>query len=211
MSARLIHENLVPHGGPFRIVDPLTKVECVGTTFEQLYDAVVRQRKANSQPVGIELRQELEKWVCADWPRECENHDPNAPRNRRLTMADVVHGTTVLASVVMEWGKHLIGMAEHPLVSQEEANTRAEACSKCQFNVTFPKPCSGLCPELAVLVNAIKGGRKTPYDSDLKSCGICGCMTQAHVWPRLDLLARGVNDQQKQQFKAVPGCWKQIQ
>lgn len=208
ISSQLKSRNLVPYGGMFRTVDPFTHVECKGTTFDMLVTNVARQRKANGAPLGLGLEQEVEQWICRDYPDECNQVDPDAPVNRRLHLDDVIRGTEVLLRIVKDWAKYIMGLASHPLVSQEEAERRASICAKCPYNIAFSKPCSGMCPEVSAVVNMIRGGRTTPFDDRLQSCSICGCSNMAQVWPRLDLLTHGVTQIQQKQFNLIPNCWK---
>lgn len=210
MKLRLLYPGRVPYGGGYDINKPELGMVAYGTTFEQLEARIRIYRKANGIPTGLDFSNELQALVCQLYPQECDWFDPNIPETKVLTMDQVVRGTRVLFGLVKEWAKYLIGVAEHPLVDQETANTRASKCASCKYNVPFRRPCSGLCGELLTLVNLIKGGRKTPHDGDMKSCSICGCVTEAHVWPRLDLLAKGVTEEQKNQFRMVPWCWKQV-
>jgi hypothetical protein len=208
ITAKVKSNNLVPHGGMFRVVDPFTNIECKGTTFDMLFSNVVRQRRANGAPLGLAFEDEVASWICRDYPLECNFVDPDAPVNRKLHLDDVVRGTEVLLRIVKDWARYLMGLADHPLVEQDEANRRAAICSKCPFNVSFVKPCSGMCPELAAVVNLIRGGRTTPYDGTLQSCSICGCSNVAQVWPRRDLLQHGITEQQQKHFNLIPNCWK---
>lgn len=218
MKLRLITPNQIPYGGKFQTVDRLTNLPISGSTFKLLMDDLRAKRRANGfGEAGLEIEEEVQQWLCEDLiaqhgdaHQECEVCDANRPRIRNLGLSDIVSGTKVLLSVALEGGKALIGLGESPLVEQDEANRRAEICARCKFNVTFAKPCTGICAELAVVVNAVKAGRSTPYDNDLHSCSVCGCFAAAHVWPRLDLLAKGISEEQKKQFAAVPNCWKQI-
>ena len=54
----------MPHGGMFRIEDPLTKHPIEGTMFNMLYDKAVAYRKANSIPIGLEFEEEIEAEIC---------------------------------------------------------------------------------------------------------------------------------------------------
>jgi hypothetical protein len=206
---RLIHKQRVPYGGSYRLNLPDKGMVGEGGSFEKICEQLRAYRRANAIPIGLGFEADVERELCVLYAVECEDFDPNMPEVRRLGMDDVVRGTKVLAAMVAEWAKYLVGAAEHPLVDQETANKRAERCATCKYNVTFNKPCSGLCPELAVVVKAIKGSRTTPHDHELRSCSICGCYTAAHVWPRLDLLDKGLNDEQRKQFTNTPWCWKQ--
>lgn len=200
MKFALKSRSTIPYGGMWVWKDPLTGVTLRGVTWKMLYDRIVDQRKANGIPIGLSLEEELERDLCRDYPAECEWSDPTIPRNRRLTMHDVVQGTRFIAA---------FKLAGSPVVSQDEANRRASICSTCPFNVTFTKPCAGMCPEIAGLVQAVTGiHRTTSYDDELKSCAICGCYTKVSVWVPLDIQRGVLSDDQKKTFDQIPFCWK---
>ena len=98
--------------------------------------------------------------------------------------------------------------AGSPIVSRDEANRRAEICSKCKFNVRFPKPCNGYCGELREIVTALVGSERTSYEEKLESCSICGCYLSAAVWMDLGTQIKPLSQEIKNQFESVSWCWK---
>lgn len=200
-----------PHGGSIHWYDPICKVTSVGTTLDMLLQRAYEARHANGVPIGLEFEQQIEQDLCRDYPAECMGGDPRVPRRRTLDFDTVLRGTKVLLSVAYEQAKHTLGLAESPLVEQTTADYRAMTCSKCPMNTDFQRGCTR-CQDILNLVSSIKGSKRTPYDSQLRACQICGCSTEAHVWVRLDLLAKGVTPDMQEKFKAmneVNGCWKQ--
>jgi hypothetical protein len=172
-------------------------------------DNIRTWRKANGIPVGLNFEDDVEQALCQEYPNECIISDPEMPRKREMGMMDVVRGTKMLARIIAARALSAIGMGDSPFVSQEDANSRALICSKCQFNTTFHKPCTGLCPEIRAVVMEVKGSdHHTPFDHDLKSCNICGCYTAAHVWIDLKILLSGLTGMEKKQFSNVQSCWK---
>lgn len=202
MTLRLKSRSLIPHGGGFRWRDPITNVEVFGTNYEMLIQLAYNERRANSAPIGLGFEQEVEADLCRSYPDEAETFDPRVPSNRRLGLSDVVHGTMAMIH-------HRL--AGSPLVSQEEANRRAEICARCAFNVTFTKPCS-LCPDLENLVRAaMTSGKSTPFDNELKSCQLCSCFTKVSVWTELEIQCKPLTDDQRDMFKSLVElgrCWK---
>lgn len=190
-----------PRGGMYFWRDPITGVEVSGTTGDMLYNNAVAQRNANSVPMGLEFWDSVMSDVCKDFPDECSNVDPNKPRRRGFSMGDIVRGSLAMINNVMSGGE---------LVSQDEANRRAAICSTCPHATYFSKPCTGLCRELANLLGTT-GDRKTPYDHDLRACGVCGCWTRISIWHRLETQCVAVTDEMKEQFKTVQNCWKQCE
>lgn len=210
MNQKLKTKFQPPYGGMF-VLDDKERGFCgFGTSFEMLLVNCAKWRRANAVPVGLGFEDELETAVCQKYPSECNWFDPTIPTVHRLTLNQVIGGTTVLLSILTEWAKFKLGIGEHPLVDQATANARAKTCSTCQYNVAFQGTCAGGCGPLLDIVRAIKAGRSTPHDAALKACSVCGCSTEAHVWPRMDLLDKGLNDETRAQFAKVPWCWKKL-
>lgn len=136
-------------------------------------------------------------------PGWCQQETGEAPEwfiDARLTMGDVIRGTTVLASFVAQ------GM---PLVEKEVAAERGKICAGCPFaiNVAGCGPCVGL----SNIISEVAGSDPLPSDSALgnKSCAICKCAARAQIWLPAELLARGVTDEQMRQFPSW--CWKKAE
>lgn len=200
MTPVLESDNRVPHGGMFRVVDPATGAECLGNTFESLMGRVIESRKSNGYPIGVGLREEIEAIVCRDWPNECQGWDEQTPRKRALTVMDIVHGSRAMLSI---WWKN------KPLVTRQEAETRAQTCIRCPMHTRFDKSCSGLCKEIKEVVNAVIDHQGTQYDSQLKSCGICACFLQAGIWVDRQVQWDALTDNQRAQFMNLKyPCWK---
>lgn len=190
-----------PYGGMYHWRDPITGVEVKGTTGDMLYQNAVAERLANGVPMGLEFWDSVMADVCRDYPTECSNVDPTQIRKRGWSMGDIVRGTLVMMN-------HKLNGSQ--LVSQEEANRRAQICSTCPHAAFFTKPCTGLCRELSNLLGST-GNKSTPYDNDLRACNICGCWTKVAVWFPLETQCVGVTEEMKTQFAGVSNCWKQCE
>lgn len=203
-----MHRQRVPYGGMYEVERPDLGLVGRGTNWEMILNNVYAWRKANSIPNGLGVEDQLEDLLCIMYPSECVSTDPEIPRKRELSMQDVVRGTQVLVKVVAHRILQIVGLSDGPFVDQLEANRRAEICSRCPYNITYRKPCTGLCPELVAVIKAVKGDRHTPYDHEQKACSVCSCLTQANVWVRLDISLSGMDELMKKQFRHVNGCWK---
>lgn len=188
-----------PYGGIYVWRDPLTRQEVKGTNFDVLLRLAYEQRRANGAPIGLDFEKEIENDICRSYPDECENVPPGARRKSHWSMGEIVRGTMTFARQ-RATGAQLV---DAPL-----ANKRASICATCPQAVYFSKPCAGLCAELVNVLSGT-GGKSTPYDNDLRACGICGCWTRVAVWFPLDVQCADVNAEMQKQFEAVPGCWKQ--
>jgi len=197
----LIAPSRIPYGGQYVLKLPERGMVGHGNNFEALLRSITEWRKANSVPIGLGFAYEVEQVVCEKYAVECQNSllDKRVRRGR-LTLAEVLRGTRVILA---------FKLAGSPYVEQAEAERRAAICAACPMNQDFPKPCGGRCGSLQEIVTAIVGSRKTLFDDRLKSCGICGCVSSAHLLMPLDILAKGVTSDMREQFAAVPNCWKQ--
>ena len=190
-----------PESGTYNVYDPLTRIRSSGRTFENLFDNVARTRYALGVSSGLDLRKEVEAWVCQENPNDCTGIDLTKPRKRRMTLSDVINGSRVMMSFVK---------SGREVVLREEAERRAQICMKCEMNQIFPMSCAGLCGPLLDTVKAIVGQQGTQYDGSLHSCSICACFNQAQIWIPLEILEKGTDENMKKQFSGVPNCWKQF-
>lgn len=208
-TVRLASKNRVPYGGYWTWRDSLLprSEPVVGTTWDMLIDRARAQRYANSIPCGLSFEEEVEKALCRDYPQECFPIDPDAVPPRRLSIWDVLSGTTVMLT-------HKL--AGSPLVSQEEAERRAVICLKCPQNKQFVRTCAA-CPDLEKVTNAVIGHQRTKHDPDLHSCSVCACFLKSAIWIELEIQQRPLTEMQRDQFRRVAksmaeegltGCWK---
>lgn len=108
-------------------------------------------------------------------------------------------------SEIVRWVKAMYQFAKtnkFQLVSQDEANKRAETCAKCPLQVSV-SGCWG-CKGIAGLIPHIAGAKTTPFDMQLKACGICGCYNAVSVHLPL-------NVQQDSNLEFPDYCWKKVQ
>lgn len=199
MSLRLLSRIRSPHGGSYDVADPLTRKTISGTTFEMLLNNGVAARQANSLPIGAEYEDEIEAQVCKHYPEECGYARPGVPRTASLNLWDVVRGSQVMIAHKSHGSQ---------LVDEATAIARAEVCSRCPLNVEYSLPCNRCIDALKNVVSAITGNHHTPFDSQLKTCGVCSCYTAAHVWLPYSTLEHGLTDKMKEEFANISWCWK---
>lgn len=193
----------VPYGGEWHYIHPKTGVEIRARNRLLLIEKAKAHADANHLPIGLAFEDQVEECVCNDMPDECVPCKSSLPVVRRtLRLSDILRGTRTM---LRHWANDGI------VVEREVAERRAAICAKCPMNVKFSKPCSGLCPELKKLIESVVGAKGTPFDSRLKSCGICGCYLTASVWVPLHVQWSELDDEQKAAFakmKEASGCWK---
>jgi hypothetical protein len=207
LKPKLKGRNAVPYGNYFVLDLPDKGMIGKGTNFDQLLTSIKAYRKANAVPIGLDFENEVERETCFRYPDECQDSDSRIPKTQqKLSAGDVIRGTRMMIK---------FKLAGSPLVDQETANARAATCSACPLQRSIALPCDsgGICQELLDFVKSIIGGRSTPYDKNLKSCGICHCSNAAAAWVPLEIQQSVLTKEQVESFKfAVTevSCWKGI-
>jgi len=168
----------VPPGGWVYEQDGFVNFEA--QTFDDVVALVVDHRKSNHKPAGNPA-QEIQDQICAKHPETClDKMSPPPP-------------TTFLENVrsFAQAGKNFV-LAGGALVSQNDANIRADVCFKCHNNVPSgeARQAPGGCGHCGKMVqmgidavrNIVLAGRTTPRDSVLLACRLCGCDLKLKVW-----------------------------
>lgn len=144
------------------------------------------------------MKQRVLSQLCPQLPKGyCK--DSEAPigfwKRVRTTFSELVQGTSTLG----EW------LRSGRKVDPAEANERASICIKCPQNQE-PEGCVGCnMPSVQNLVNSLRGGSRTPYDSQLRACNVCGCSLQVKVWVPSDIILKHTPASQLKEFP--DGCW----
>lgn len=158
----------------------------------------------NDIPMPVDWREQVENQLCQSMPPGwCEHEnggDPTVFIDARMTMDDVINGTSVLVEFVKQGS---------PLVDQSLADSRAKTCAACYANISAGG-CAA-CRGLAYLVDGVAGTRKTVADDQLqgKSCGICKCLSRAHIWLPIDILQKGITPEMQMLWPSY--CWKKLE
>lgn len=144
-------------------------------TFEKLVQAVSEYRSSNGLPAGDPANE-----IMAQIGRK----NPTFVLNRNSAPPSQITGkikafAVALKNYILSGGK---------LVDQNTANIRSSICVHCHNNVgdqIVPgcEPCSNLASAgIQFIRNTVLNGRKTPLDSKLKSCALCGCDIRMKIW-----------------------------
>lgn len=135
-----------------------------GGDYGDLLAKVADYRIINSLPLG-DVEAEVNDWLCRNTGAKCVPANPAKPMpGRKARGQDVATFLRALA----QW------VRSDEVVSQDEAEKRAEVCAGCTWNVESIDSCLG-CFGLLARIMQIIGNRKTRMDSVLKFCGRCGC------------------------------------
>lgn len=200
IKMKLKSRGIIPHGGYFHVLDPLTGNRISAVHWDHLMTKVKEERRAMGAPIGLELDQEVEQWACIAHPDEVEVVDERLPKRRSLNLDDVVRGTQVLFA---------FKLAGSPLVSQEEANRRAAICRVCPMNLMWSQSCS-VCAKVENAVQAVVGNVRTKHDQQLFSCSICACSLKAAVHIPNAILNKANNAEMNRAFELAAeafNCW----
>jgi hypothetical protein len=201
---KLIQKNMIPPG-KFTFVVPENGYRISHVmSLDELFDRVYKHYRDNKIPLPSDWKDRVEDQLCRRLPsRWCNysNGDEGQGFVPNLSGEKILKGIQSLAAMAMSVAK-----GEEVFVSQDEANKRAEICTRCYYNMTS-NFCSGCAVGQAITstVAKVKGGRTTPLDGLLQSCGICGCKNEAIVHVNRNILLTG---EKNETTNARPDwCW----
>jgi hypothetical protein len=181
---KLLEPNTVPPDG-YRAFQPETRTWVRAPDYFNFFVNVRDHRKANNIPLGAFWEAEVEDQLCQMLPPGfCKEVEPAASRRNifgRLKWEDVVVGTETVAS----WATK--GFQK---VDQALADSRADVCSRCYYNVNIGGIC-GACQHLSNLTAKFVGGKKTSSEPFLKACAICKCSLSVKVWVPAESISAG--------------------
>ena len=212
MNMRMVNPsaNIPARGWSAR--QPETGAALRGSTLTNVMQAVHQYREANKLPIEANFRRQVEIQICATLSQEeagrtCtfldEDDGRNPPELREWTKrpSDLLKFAQAVKGVLKATLK---GITLH--VPQEEANRRAAICAACRFNVPIAD-CWG-CGTLGAAYREIAIHKDTPSNTQLKSCGVCGCQNATQVWLTGAVLYP-VSKEQGVMADQFPGwCWK---
>jgi hypothetical protein len=184
---KLLEPNTVPPDG-FRYWQAETRTMIRGADYSNLFLNVKNHRKVNNLPLGNFWEAEVENQLCEQLPSGFCKQDQHPAMRRnvfsRIGLDQVVAGTTMVANWVSTGLKP---------ISQELADSRADTCSRCYYNVQIGGLC-GACQHLQNLAARFTQGRRTSSDYFLKACAVCKCSLQVKVWTPIESVAAGTHD-----------------
>lgn len=205
MSYRLKNRMHVPPDG-YSYREPETGEVFNGGCLEGTVQLVMTHRKANdiARPDHDEAQEDVEDQICKRVGGQWCDPMKLGEWGFSITLDKIQAGTKALFA----WGKAAF-TGQDPYVDQNEANRRADICSKCWANKSIPGciGCGALDKLRELLVEA-KGSRNTPYDDKLAACLVCGCSNAAQVWIKPEILGGAMSDHQRGCYAEISNCWK---
>ncbi len=171
-------------------------------SFKELVEAYREHLVTNKLPVPADLAGALQELICSMTP-------PNW-RNGCIAIDQRGFSLSVTLAHVKQWLKTMAAFAKDgKLVSQEEAEARAQTCLYCHYRVPITG-CKGCGTSLGGLITKLAINRSTTVDEQLTACGVCGCSQKAMVHfdnATLDKGAAGLEYPSDTNGRGLP-CWR---
>jgi hypothetical protein len=196
-----------PEGWRYR--QPETKKEFVHYSRNAFFAEIQSHRLANHLEITPTWQEEIEDALCRahpEWGQSVCCRIEKVGARKAVSFAAMQS----FLSVVIAWMRG-VAKGEEPFVDQNEADRRAAICAGCENNMQLGFSC-GACADMLfrMLSQVFHTPHKTPYDGHLGACGICSCALQVAVWVPLRAQQAGLNEDLRNEFKAVPWCWKRV-
>ena len=191
---KFVNENLVPIGG-WQYTQFETGQRLQAGSFPELIDVVSKHRSSNQIEVG-NVRSDVENQICFRQPAHICMGGCFEPA--RLSASSVYDAAIAMTKTI----------TSDSFVDQDEANRRADICSRCFFSQQS-KGCFGRCVDsLKEAFHSLIGDRTTRSDDKMMNCEVCGCSCKTIVWIKLDVLNRNLSENSIKSYKNAHFCWK---
>lgn len=131
---------------------------------------------------GLQLgnpEEEIQDWLCRNTGAPC------APARPKSDVMPVKASGTAVARFLVAMASWL---ASSGVVTQEEADRRAEICAGCRWNVPIDDQICFGCFSLTARIMQAIGNRTTKFTDALEFCGKCGCSLKTTAWAPLEVL-----------------------
>lgn len=200
----LRNKNLVPPG-KFSFTVPETGIRFECFSLEELFKKIRNHYLGNNLELPEDWKARIEDHLCRKLPPEYCNNSAGLSSPCSMTASDIMTGMAAMVDLV---STHLKGGEIY--VSQEEANTRAEICARCNLNAKVAS-CTfcGYFAQMAEKISKIKESRKTPSDDYLENCCRCKCRTAAIVHIKKEILNSCTTPENMLQYPQW--CWKRFE
>ena len=146
-------------------VYPINGIVITGMGLQDLQVQVVQHLAVNEKPIPPDLEQDIIGFLCLHNPVGwCVDEAGNSPFSLKHTLAQLITGSEAMI--------HRIRHGKADLISEVNANVRANTCRQCPFMThNACAPCTGIRKVFGKLVE----DRWIAADQTLRSCAICGC------------------------------------
>lgn len=141
-------------------------------TYQLLEDMLFKHRMRMGQST-VAVRQEIDRYFCSTWPSFCQPAGPQNPSSNEGLDRRVARYASTLANNQPGGG--------YQLVSQQEAESRAQVCVGCQLNMAWKIGCRSCSTATRQMLVAMRKLRNTPQDPKLLACSQAGGDLQTMV------------------------------
>jgi len=204
MTYRLKDRMMVPPGG-YSYTQVETGRTYDGQSLEETVQFFMKHRASNSlaRTSHDEVLDDVEDQICKrlgfEW---CKNMAVDS-WGFQLTWDSIVAGTKTLAGEALS-----VLTGGEVWCSQQEAERRAEICSRCFANQRGGGCMGcGFMDRVRDLIGKTCSDQRTKCDDRLQSCLVCGCLLQCKVHYPSEVLKAGMSEKQRQAYADVPHCW----
>lgn len=190
---------VVPPGGHHFIEkhgDTERRIE--GGSYDEVAERLLRYRVTNGLPLG-QPKVEVEQYVCSNWPHFCSDR---APVDSPVSSAPgFVAGVTMW---LQQLNRRQASVPEG-LVSEAEANRRAEICRGCPMQKSWHEGC-GLCIATVERQSLLfRADKKVSNAKDIQGCSVLFQENHAAAWAHKDALP----EVPAEQLAQLPShCWR---
>jgi hypothetical protein len=185
-----VNKGMIPPGGWHFPAEP--GIILKSDTYNQLEDMLFKHRTRLGQST-VAVKQEIDRYFCSTWPSFCQDVGPGNPLANDDLDRRVARFASFLASNQPSGG--------YQLVSQQDAQARAEVCVNCPMNEAWRIGCRSCSTATHQLLIALRKMRNTPQDPKLLGCSQAGGDLQTMVHLPVDAnysVSDGVPDK----------CWR---
>lgn len=188
--------NVIPGGWSY----PEGDKRITSTGFNELVDALTKDRTQNGRPIGDPIG-DIRAYVLREFPQYAGSVSVARPPVDEDALANNLRERVTVWSS----NRYALRTSGHTeLVSQEEANRRAEICQVCPKNQDYPHDCPSCVTALERTLFLLRQGKTS--NPPLKACEITGQDNNTAVFLP-DSMLQHRKKFQTQLEDEVPQCW----
>lgn len=191
-----------PNGYHFVVTNSGVDYTIQGDSYEHVAEKLLKYRVANQLPLGRPY-EEVCEYVCSKWPHFCTDQTPivAAPESTKPTFTiEVLHWVQLL------WKRQ--ALVPQPLVSDAEAQRRADVCRDCPRQQDWSDYGCGTCVDSVRRQSAVfRAGKEVFSAKKVTGCSVLGQENHAAAWAAVGSLP----DMTPEQKQALPSqCWRRV-
>lgn len=188
-----------PNGFHFNETHGATTIRIEGSSYDDVAEQLLKYRLANKLELG-RPKEEVLSYVCTTWPHFCKEQLFQAP----TTSIKPSFTIAVLQWMQKVWQRQSI--VPQMLVSDMEANRRAEICRDCPLQRDWADYGCGSCIDQVRRQSIVfRAGKEVSNASKVTGCSILEQENHSACWAHRDTLPEATQEQKD----ALPNrCWR---